>query len=147
MTTCAITILLLGDEGVGKSTFLSCVEQEKALVIVVFTADSVCRRISQGRENLSSRAAIRPLRDLDQPFLFELRSRKATYCLKFYDTSCPTSWQLLSPDVIVICYDISQRPSLINLQRVVGQPGYTSQLRWQGALKADSVHSGSKKSG
>ncbi|KAL8309680.1 hypothetical protein RB601_000016 [Gaeumannomyces tritici] len=54
-----ITILLLGDKNVGKSTFLS--------------------RISQGKDRLRGRADITLLRDSDQPFLFELRSRKGLY--------------------------------------------------------------------
>jgi len=56
---------------------------------------------------------------LDQPFVFELRSRKAEYQIECYDTSSPENWRLLQPQVIVLCYDISQRLSLINLQRIV----------------------------
>jgi hypothetical protein len=59
------------------------------------------------------------LRDLDQPFVFELRGRVATYRLEFSDTSSPENWQLLRPDIVIICYDISQRLSLINMQRIV----------------------------
>lgn len=56
---------------------------------------------------------------MDQPFVFEIRSRKAQYRFEFYDSSSPESWKLLRPDLVIVCYDISQRPSLINLQRVV----------------------------
>jgi GTPase SAR1 family protein len=59
---------------------------------------------------------------MDQPFVFEIRSRKGQYRFRFYDTSSPENWQLLRPDLVIICYDISQRLSLINLQRVVGGP-------------------------
>ncbi|KLU81687.1 hypothetical protein MAPG_00771 [Magnaporthiopsis poae ATCC 64411] len=93
-----ITILLLGDENVGKSTFLS--------------------RVSQGMDRLHGRADITLLRDSDQPFIFELRSRKGLYRIELHDTSGPHDWHILRPDVIVICYDISQRLSLINMQRV-----------------------------
>ncbi|KAH8899620.1 P-loop containing nucleoside triphosphate hydrolase protein [Thozetella sp. PMI_491] len=93
-----VTILFLGDEKCGKSTFLS--------------------RISQGSENLVGKVPVTLLRDMDQPYVFEIRSRKAEYRFEFYDTSSPESWRLLKPDLIVICYDISQRLSLINLQRV-----------------------------
>ncbi|KAK4241044.1 P-loop containing nucleoside triphosphate hydrolase protein [Achaetomium macrosporum] len=95
----SITILLLGDERCGKSTFLS--------------------RISLGRPNLRGTTPITLLRDIDQPFPFEIRSRKGQYRFEFYDTSSPENWRLLRPDLIIICYDISQRLSLINLQRVV----------------------------
>ncbi|KAH6621077.1 P-loop containing nucleoside triphosphate hydrolase protein [Chaetomium sp. MPI-SDFR-AT-0129] len=93
-----ITVLLLGDEKCGKSTFLS--------------------RISQGRHNLHSQTPIALLRDLDQPFVFEIRSRKGQYRFEFYDTSSPESWKLLQPDLVILCYDISHRPSLVNLQEV-----------------------------
>ncbi|KAK3683815.1 P-loop containing nucleoside triphosphate hydrolase protein [Podospora appendiculata] len=94
----AITILLLGDEGCGKSTFLS--------------------RISRGRQNLTGKVPITLLRDIDQPFVFEVRSRIGEYRFEFHDTSSPESWRLLQPDLVIICYDISQRLSLIDMQRV-----------------------------
>jgi Ras family protein A len=75
-------------------------------------------RISQGRQNLQSKSPITLLRDIDQPFVFEIRSRKGQYRFEFYDTSSPENWKLLRPDLVIICYDISQRLSLINLQRV-----------------------------
>ncbi|KAM7208609.1 hypothetical protein V8F20_001032 [Naviculisporaceae sp. PSN 640] len=93
-----VKILLLGDDKCGKSTFLS--------------------RISQGRQNLTGQVPIDLLRDIDQPFVFEIRSRKGEYRFEFYDTSSPESWRLLQPDLVIICYDISQRLSLINMQRV-----------------------------
>ena len=80
------------------------------------------RRISQGRPNLHGKAPIHLLRDMDQPFVFEIRSRKGQYRFEFYDTSSPESWRLLRPDLVVLCYDISHRLTLINLQRVVGGP-------------------------
>ncbi|KAK1772386.1 GTP-binding protein RHO4 [Phialemonium atrogriseum] len=92
-----VTVLLLGDAKVGKTTLLS--------------------RISKGRQQLSGRVPITLLRDIDQPFIFEIRSRKAEYRLEVYDTSSPDNWRTLQPDLIVICYDISQRLSLLNLQR------------------------------
>lgn len=77
------------------------------------------RRISQGNHKFSGNTPITLLRDLDQPFIFELRGRVATYRLEFSDTSSPENWQLLRPDIVIICYDISQRLSLINMQRMV----------------------------
>ena len=59
---------------------------------------------------------------MDQPFIFEVRSRKGQYRFEFHDTSSPESWRLLRPDLVIVCYDISQRLSLINLQRVVCPP-------------------------
>ncbi|KAK4455714.1 GTP-binding protein RHO4 [Podospora aff. communis PSN243] len=93
-----VTILLLGDERCGKTTFLS--------------------RISQGRHNLNGQAPIQLLRDMDQPFVFDIRSRKGQYRFEFYDTGSPDSWRLLEPDLVVICFDISHRPSLLNIQQL-----------------------------
>ncbi|RYO86271.1 hypothetical protein DL766_003330 [Monosporascus sp. MC13-8B] len=94
----SVTILLLGDEKVGKTTFLS--------------------RISGGSGSLDGSTPITLLRDIDQPFIFELRNRRYKYRLEFHDTSGPENWQLLRPDLVLICYDISQRGSLVNMQRV-----------------------------
>ncbi|KAI1438955.1 P-loop containing nucleoside triphosphate hydrolase protein [Xylaria sp. CBS 124048] len=96
-----VRILLLGDEKVGKTTFLS--------------------RISGGAGSLDGNTPIliSLLRDIDQPFIFRLRNRRWTYRLEFYDTACPEDWRLQEkPDLILICYDISQRLSLINMGRI-----------------------------
>ncbi|KAI0137204.1 P-loop containing nucleoside triphosphate hydrolase protein [Xylariales sp. AK1849] len=95
-----VKVLLLGNGNVGKSTFLAF------------------SRMSKGSSALEGTIDISLLRDIDQPFIFEARNRKGGYRLEFYDTSSPESWQLLEPDLIVICYDISQRLSLIDMQRV-----------------------------
>lgn len=62
------------------------------------------------------------LRDMDQPFVFNIDLRDKKYRLEFSDTSSPDNWRLLDPDVIVLCYDISQRLSLINMKRYVSRP-------------------------
>ncbi|KAI1388936.1 P-loop containing nucleoside triphosphate hydrolase protein [Hypoxylon trugodes] len=98
MDDVVVKVLLLGDEKVGKSTFLS--------------------RISGGSRSLDGHAQITLLRDIDQPFIFEVTNRRRRYCLEFYDTSSPEDWRLLQPDLVLICYDISQRLSLIDMQRV-----------------------------
>ncbi|KAF4125850.1 Ras-like protein family, member A [Geosmithia morbida] len=88
-----LKMLLVGDEKCGKTTFLS--------------------RLSAGED-------VNPiplLRDIDQPFIFEIKLSGQDYRLEFYDTSSPENWRLLNPDVVTLCYDISQRLSLINLQR------------------------------
>ena len=38
------------------------------------------------------------------------------YRFEFSDTASPENWTLLSPDFVVLCYDISDRRSLINTQ-------------------------------
>ncbi|CCE26906.1 hypothetical protein E4U35_006601 [Claviceps purpurea] len=88
-----VKLLLLGDEKCGKTTFLS--------------------RLSAGERT----NPIMLLRDMDQPFVFNIDLRDKKYRLEFSDTSSPDNWRLLDPDVIVLCYDISQRLSLINMKR------------------------------
>ncbi|KPM39308.1 hypothetical protein AK830_g7246 [Neonectria ditissima] len=57
------------------------------------------------------------LRDIDQPFIFEIKVGVKQLRFEFFDTSSPDNWRLLEPDAVVYCYDISQRLSLINMQR------------------------------
>lgn len=51
--------------------------------------------------------------------MFNIRNKKGSYQLDFYDTASPENWTLLTPNVIILCYDISSRLSLINIQRLV----------------------------
>ncbi|OAA74769.1 Small GTPase superfamily [Akanthomyces lecanii RCEF 1005] len=88
-----IKLLLVGDEKCGKTTFLS--------------------RLSAG-ENVNP---IPLLRDIDQPFIFNANFAERSYRLEFYDTSSPENWRLLDPDMVVICFDISQRLSLLSMKR------------------------------
>ncbi|TVY56219.1 GTP-binding protein rhoA [Lachnellula cervina] len=97
-----INILLLGDAECGKSTFLS--------------------RISQGPNNNSSSPSkdkpIPLLKDINQPFVFDISLKSTPYRFHLYDTASPESWTLLTPHVVILCYDISSRLSLINVQRL-----------------------------
>lgn len=112
-----VKILLVGDEQCGKTTFLS--------------------RLSAG-ENVNP---IPLLRDIDQPFIFNVNLSARKYQLEFQDTSSPENWRLLDPDVVVICYDISQRLSLLNMKRYVRSPNFWQQLQVaeQDTLMADIV--------
>ena len=58
------------------------------------------------------------LNDTDQPFSYDIRLFNRLYRLEFYDTSSPTSYNLLKPDVILLCWDIGDRCSLMNAQHV-----------------------------
>jgi Ras family protein A len=55
------------------------------------------------------------LRDLDQPFLFNIKMYNRPYRFEFYDTASPESYTLLRPDFLILCYDISRRPTLYSL--------------------------------
>jgi len=59
------------------------------------------------------------LQDNVQPFIFDIRLFNRLYRFEFYDTASPDNWKLLNPNVIILCYDISSRLSLINIQRIV----------------------------
>lgn len=96
--------------------------------------------MSKGSSALEGKVDIPILRDIDQPFIFEARKKSGGYRLEFYDTSCPESWRLLEPDLVIICFDISQRLSLINMQRVVSDLSHPESY-----LKANCPCSGSKK--
>lgn len=58
------------------------------------------------------------LRDLDQPFVWDIRMYNRYYHFEFHDTASPEHYTLLKPDFIVLCYDINDRRSLVNVQHV-----------------------------
>lgn len=84
------------------------------------------RRISQGPNNNSSSPSkdkpIPLLKDINQPFVFDISLKSTPYRFHLYDTASPESWTLLTPHVVILCYDISSRLSLINVQRLVRHP-------------------------
>ncbi|KAK4891848.1 hypothetical protein LTR27_009547 [Elasticomyces elasticus] len=90
-----IPILLLGDSGVGKSTFLS--------------------RLSLG-QNHSPTSPLPTLHALDQPYPFNISLYNRKYRLEFSDTASPTNYTLLKPAVIILCYSIADPVSLHNLK-------------------------------
>lgn len=87
-----VPVLLLGDPGVGKSTFLS--------------------RLTKGH---AYRGPLPQLRDLDQPYSFNIRMYNRPYRFEFYDTASPENFTLLKPSVIVLCYAIDNPASLNSL--------------------------------
>jgi len=98
----SVSILILGDSGCGKSTFLS--------------------RLSVGqRDNAQAQsehgASLPTLRDMDQPFEFQVRVYNRRFVLEFHDTSSyHQHWTLLEPDVVILAFDISSRESLGRLK-------------------------------
>lgn len=81
------------------------------------------------------------LRDIDQPYIFGIKTGNTRFSFEFYDTSCPDNWRTLDPDAVVICFDITQRLSLINMQRYVSVPSIFPQSRDQKKQQL-TLHSG-----
>ncbi|KAF1982767.1 P-loop containing nucleoside triphosphate hydrolase protein [Aulographum hederae CBS 113979] len=94
-----VTILVLGDEEVGKSTFLSRL--------------TLGRRV--GPDDDLPPYSLPALHDLDQPFCFDIRMYNRPYRFQFYDTASPTSYTLLQPDFLILCFDISRRETFTSL--------------------------------
>ncbi|KAI7110014.1 hypothetical protein KC339_g297 [Hortaea werneckii] len=94
----SVPILLLGDAGVGKSTFLS--------------------RLTLGNTapDTPVTTPLPTLHDLNQPFPFDIRLYNRPYRFEFSDTASPTHYTLLNPAVIVLCYSIADPTSLANLR-------------------------------
>lgn len=93
-----ISVLLLGDAGTGKSTFLS--------------------RLSLGIRPQNDDLPpyqLPTLRDSDQPYAFDITLYGRPYRIQFYDTASPTNYTLLHPQFVILCYDISSRASLDSL--------------------------------
>ncbi|TVY32432.1 GTP-binding protein [Lachnellula subtilissima] len=97
-----VNILLLGDAECGKSTFLSFVLF--LLIIPPFYP--------------SPSLALCSNHILTTPFIFDINLKSTPYRFQLYDTASPESWTLLTPHVVILCYDISSRLSLINVQRL-----------------------------
>jgi len=90
-----VTILLLGDSEVGKSTFLS--------------------RLSRGNKDHDTKG-LPILRDLDQPYIYDISLFNRPYRFEFYDTASPENYTLLRPDFLILCYDITNRETLESVQ-------------------------------
>ncbi|KAI9369735.1 P-loop containing nucleoside triphosphate hydrolase protein [Aspergillus egyptiacus] len=94
-----ITILVLGDPGCGKSTFLSALK-------------SIRNRQPDDND------PIELLKDTNQPFVYDINFSKRSFTLEIYDTASPNQhWSTLSPDVVLLAYDISNRGTLEGLKR------------------------------
>jgi len=64
----------------------------------------------------STRTPLPVLRDLDQPFPFDIRMYNRPYRFEFSDTASPENYTLLRPAVVVLCYSISDPESLRNVR-------------------------------
>jgi len=69
-----------------------------------------------GTHGHSSANSLPVLRDMDQPFPFDIRMYNRPYRFEFYDTASPENYTLLRPAVVVLCYSISNPESLSNVR-------------------------------
>ena len=80
---------------------------------------SKCRRLSHGQSSIKDKETeVKLCRDIDQPFLYDVRMYNRPYRFEFYDTASPKNYTLLRPGIIILCYDISDRRTLMNVQQV-----------------------------
>ncbi|KAL4907953.1 hypothetical protein BDW74DRAFT_148290 [Aspergillus multicolor] len=92
-----ITVLLLGDAGCGKSTFLSGLKSIR-------------------NKQVGNTEPLDLLRDSDQPFVYEINFSKKSFTLEIYDTASPNQhWTTLRPDVVLLAFDVSNRATLDGL--------------------------------
>ena len=94
------TILLVGDASCGKSTLLAK---------LAGGASTITRAVSPSNP-------LPTLRDLDQPFVYNIRMYNRPYRFEFSDTASPDNYTLLTPSLIIMCYDVSSRASLVSVQ-------------------------------
>ncbi|KAF3405197.1 Rho-related GTP-binding protein RhoF [Talaromyces pinophilus] len=91
-----VTLLILGEAGCGKTTFLS--------------------RLKNPNLPLHGESSL--LRDSDQPYLYDIRFSRKSFKLEVYDTASPNQhWSSLNPSVVILAYDISNRKSLDALKQ------------------------------
>lgn len=75
-------------------------------------------RLSQGQHALKGSAPLPKLHDFDQPFIFDISMYNRPYRFEFYDTSSPENYTLLQPDFVILCFDVTDRKSLVNVPQV-----------------------------
>lgn len=109
-----IKILLLGDSEVGKSLFLSYVLP--ASLAVDMYSYPLCKRRTSVLKYGSQVTKLPQLQDSEQPFTFDVTMKRKHYRLEFYDTASPDSYLLLQPAVLVLCFAINDRASLLSLK-------------------------------
>lgn len=63
----------------------------------------------------NSSTPLRTLKDLEQPFVFDIRFARKNFRLEFYDTASPTSYTLLKPSMIVLCFSVEDRQTLTSV--------------------------------
>ncbi|PGH10894.1 hypothetical protein AJ80_07337 [Polytolypa hystricis UAMH7299] len=112
-----VSIVILGDSGCGKSMFLARLS---------IGQDGCATRIQaspgDARQEPAAPSAVAPalpvLRDLDQPFTYNVRLYQKHYKLEFYDTAYPhENWTLLRPDLVILAFDITSREGLGRLKK------------------------------
>jgi len=77
------------------------------------------RRISQTHTNHNTPIDLPILKDIDQPFVYNIKYFNRPYSFRIYDCDGPDEWRLLQPDIVILCFDIGVRDSLEGLKTKV----------------------------
>lgn len=73
---------------------------------------TISSRLTLGNRGHASKDPLPVLRDLDQPFPFNISLYRRPYRFEFYDTASPHNYTLLKPAVVILCYSIASPESL-----------------------------------
>ena len=85
----------------------------------IYTLTPSSSQLSHGQNAVRTKTTgLILLRDLDQPFIYDVYMYNRLYRFDFYDTASPKHYTLLHPNFVIMCYDISDRKSLVNVQQV-----------------------------
>ncbi|KZZ96424.1 Small GTPase superfamily [Ascosphaera apis ARSEF 7405] len=119
-----VKVLIVGDGGCGKSTFLSRLslgqhhlqpDEEGSNGPSPILENEAPEAISGASINPLSSLPV--LNDSDQPYMYTVRLGYRRFQLAFYDMSyLEKHWSLLDPDVVIMTYDITSRAGLGQLK-------------------------------
>ncbi|KAK7535311.1 uncharacterized protein J3D65DRAFT_669393 [Phyllosticta citribraziliensis] len=110
-----VTVLVLGEPRVGKSTFLSRLMQSAHAAplsspSLSSSVSSTTTLVDPSPSSPSNTLHILP--SSAQPHAISLHLYNRPYRLLFYDTDAPTPFTALAPDLLILAFDVSRRATL-----------------------------------
>ncbi|KAK8152838.1 hypothetical protein IWX90DRAFT_411384 [Phyllosticta citrichinensis] len=111
-----VTVLVLGEPRVGKSTFLSRLMQSAHTAPLsspsLSSSSSTTTLVDPSPSPSPSSNTLHILPPSTQPHAISLRLHNRAYRLLFYDTDAPTPFTALAPDLLILAFDVSRRKTL-----------------------------------